>query len=171
MAKKRDASFWLFLFSGIIVVVLIALVLIQGRAPGQYDDFAQCLADEDVTMFGTYWCPNCAAQKELFGPSFRNVDYTECSPQHNRTFDLCKKDNITAVPTWEFSDGTRVTGVQSLESLAGKSGCSLTGERTGDVDDAAVSDSGSASVPDLDITIGESNEEETVLKIGDVSPE
>ncbi len=32
--------------------------------------FARCLTDRQVKMYGAYWCPHCAEQKEMFGESF-----------------------------------------------------------------------------------------------------
>ena len=64
-------------------------------------------------------------QKELFGKASRFLRYKECSPAQQRNFSLCANDNITGVPTWEFADGTRLQGVQSLETLATQAGCLL----------------------------------------------
>ena len=35
----------------------------------KYDAFARCLKDRQVKMYGAYWCPHCAEQKEMFGES------------------------------------------------------------------------------------------------------
>lgn len=113
------------MLAAVVVVLLIALAIYNKRAPSAYDGFAQCLASKEVKMYGTYWCPNCARQKEMFGNAFRFVPYKECSPQGQRSFALCANDNITGVPTWEFPDGSRLTGVQTLETLSEKSVCSL----------------------------------------------
>lgn len=76
-------------------------------------------------MYGAYWCPHCAQQKELFGEAaFRSIDYVECDPGGtNARPSLCKKAKITGYPTWEIK-GKLYPGTQSLEDLAKLSGYS-----------------------------------------------
>ena len=117
----------------IVGIIIILIIILFGwyyykdfTTPGVYNEFAQCLADSDVTYYGAFWCPNCANQNELFGKSKEFVPYVECStPNGQGQLQVCKDANITAYPTWEFADGSRVTGVQSLESLSEKTGCAL----------------------------------------------
>ena len=35
------------------------------------------MASKQVKMYGAYWCPHCAEQKEVLGSSYRFV-YVEC---------------------------------------------------------------------------------------------
>jgi len=51
---------------GIGFILLVAIVLYFMSKPGFYDEFAQCLTDKGVKMYGAYWCPHCQAQKALF---------------------------------------------------------------------------------------------------------
>ena len=77
-------------------------------------------------MYGAWWCPHCADQKEMFGLAFRYVNYTECSPEGLKTMnDTCKQAGIKGYPTWQFADGSRVEGPQSLKVLGEKTGCKL----------------------------------------------
>jgi len=76
-------------------------------------------------MYGAYWCPHCANQKDLFGNSFQYVDYIECSLPSRAQTEFCNNAGIENYPTWEFQDGERTEGVMSLESLAARSGCEL----------------------------------------------
>ena len=113
--------------------VIILIVLLFGwyyykdfTTPGAYDEFAQCLADEGATFYGAFWCPNCNNQKELFGKSEKLLPYTECStPNGQGQLQICVDANVTAYPTWEFEDGSRLVGVQTLETLSEKTGCEL----------------------------------------------
>jgi len=99
----------------------------ESAKPGQYDTFAQCLADNGVTFFGAFWCPHCKEQKELFGNSEASLPYVECSlPGGQAQNAECNEAGIQTYPTWEFADGERETGVLSLEMLAERSGCALT---------------------------------------------
>jgi len=38
---------------------------------------------------------------------------------------LCLEKKVDGYPTWDFADGSRVTGEQSLRVLAEKTGCQL----------------------------------------------
>lgn len=93
----------------------------QIEAPGQYDAFAQCLADKDVTMYGAAWCAHCQSQKKLFGNSFRLIPYVEC-PENTQ---LCIDKEINGYPTWILPDGKKLEGEQTLEKLAQESKCVL----------------------------------------------
>ncbi len=115
-------------FIGIVfglVVTITGLFIFNANTPGKYDEFAQCINNSGATFFGTFWCPHCQQQKLLFGKSEKYLPYKECSTPNGHDFNLCANDNIESTPTWQFADGTRVTGVQSLESLATVTNCKL----------------------------------------------
>jgi thiol-disulfide isomerase/thioredoxin len=116
-----------------ILIILIALGAIlffvqeQDKKPGKYDQFAMCLAEEEATFWGAFWCPACQQQKSLFGrKSAELLPYTECStPDGQATNQVCVDAEITGYPTWDFADGSRVDGVMTLEQLAEKTSCEL----------------------------------------------
>lgn len=90
------------------------------------EGFAQCLTGKGAKMYGAWWCPHCADQKEMFAESFRYVNYTECSQPGQRTQnDVCKQAEVKTYPTWQFADGSRVTGTQPLAELSKRTGCPL----------------------------------------------
>jgi hypothetical protein len=73
-------------------------------------------------MYGAYWCPYCSRQEDLFGNSFRLIDYVECDPRgENPRPQLCRAANIQGYPTWEIR-GQLYPGLLSLEELARLSG-------------------------------------------------
>ena len=114
----------------IIIIAIISLVFVQrttkARAePSVFDDFAKCLTDNGVKMYGAFWCPHCNNQKEMFGNSWKFVNYIECSLPSRAQNDLCKNAGIKAYPTWEFSDGNRIEGELTFESLSKNSNCKL----------------------------------------------
>lgn len=124
--KKSGMKMWLII--GIIAILVIAgFVIFSGSGEaGQYDAFAQCLTGQGVTMFGAYWCPHCQDQKEMFGASWKHVNYVECSlPNRAGQTAECNAEGIQSYPTWEFGDGTRQTGVIPLEQLSARTGCPL----------------------------------------------
>lgn len=98
----------------------------SATAQSTYDNFAKCLADNGVKMYGAYWCPHCNSQKQMLGESWKYVNYIECSlPDSAGQTQDCSDAGIMAYPTWEFKDGTKVEGGLSLEQLSQNSGCSL----------------------------------------------
>ncbi len=125
--KLKKRTLWAGL---VIIIIAFAGVKITGYAtssPGQYDNFAQCLTDEDVKMYGAYWCPHCNNQKRTFGDSWKYINYIECSlPDRGGQTQECAQEGITGYPTWEFSDGSRISGEVPFETLAARSGCELT---------------------------------------------
>jgi glutaredoxin len=90
----------------------------NGNNSGKYDEFAKCLSEKGATMFGAEWCGHCKEQKEMFGESFKYVNYVEC-PQNQ---DLCQQKGITGYPTW-IINGIQNPGVQSFEKLKELTGC------------------------------------------------
>ena len=84
------------------------------------------MTEDDVKFYGAFWCPRCVEQKALFGKSVKFVDYIECSPPDRRgQYPICVDANIESYPTWIFSDGSRLSGVVPLNTLAERSDCSL----------------------------------------------
>lgn len=112
----------------IVVAVIVALVILQKEAskPKIYDTFAACLGEKGAKFYGAFWCPHCGEQKAMFKGSQDLLPYVECStPDSKGQTDICIEKVIASYPTWEFADGSRLTGAQSLETLAEKTGCVL----------------------------------------------
>jgi hypothetical protein len=133
MVKKN--SYKGLIFGGIIVLVVIIIAgifLFSGgqEESGQYDEFAKCLMDSGVILYGSVTCPVCAQERELFGASFRFIDEIECSPfEDNSQAELCLEKGIEKTPTWILEENgvevQRLEGYQKLETLSELSGCSL----------------------------------------------
>ena len=121
----------------IFVIVMVLLIMGVGVVaffrspagpvePGKYDEFAQCIADSGATFYGAYWCSHCKAQKEMFGTSAKLLPYVECSTLDGRSqVQACIDKNIEGYPTWEFADGSRLSGEVALTVLAEKTSCTL----------------------------------------------
>lgn len=84
------------------------------------EDFARCLTDVGVVMYGVDWCPHCQAQKASFGDAFRLIDYVECDQEPDR----CRDADIVAYPTWDIY-GERYTGIKALSELSELADCPL----------------------------------------------
>lgn len=111
----------------LIIISIFAMLWIKSsRQPGELDAFADCLKENGAVFYGTFWCSHCQNQKELFGKSAKRLPYVECStPDGKNQSGICKDKNIDGYPTWEFNDGSRLSGELSLARLAEKTGCSL----------------------------------------------
>lgn len=107
----------------IIVAVTVVITYFVYKKPvnAQYDEFAQCLSEKKVTMYGAAWCSHCQNQKKLFGSSFQYVPYVEC-PKETK---LCLEKGVQGYPTWILENGTKLVGEQKLEELSVVSGCQL----------------------------------------------
>lgn len=135
------------IFFGVIAVLIVGTVataLLRSNAtppgPGKYDTFAQCLKDKGAVFYGAFWCPHCQAQKKLFGSSARSLPYVECSTANgNAQTQACIDKGITSYPTWEFTDGSRLTGEITLEKLAEKTLCALPDGQTSPLPQAGTS--------------------------------
>lgn len=112
----------------VLIVAAFAAVIYMGlrKRSNRLDAFAKCLAEKPAKMYGAYWCPHCTDQKEMFESSFQYVPYVECGvPGSRDEAQVCKDAGIKHFPTWQFADGERQEGTQSLQTLAAKTGCSL----------------------------------------------
>ena len=107
----------------IISMLIIALFLTacSKQDPAVLNSFATCLTEKGAKMYGAYWCGHCKNQKKLFGSSFAKVEYVECTEETQRRTD----EGIKGYPTWKLADGSSLNGVQTLASLAQKTGCLL----------------------------------------------
>ena len=106
-----------------IVAVIVALSYNQW-SPSPYvnlDEFAQCITDKGIAMYGADSCSYCRAEKAEFKSAFQYINYIECDKEPEK----CAEANIEGTPTWIFPDGTRLVGKQGLERLSEASECEL----------------------------------------------
>lgn len=124
---------------GIILGILIAAIIILA-ALGVFKNenkkalnaeiiaFADCLKEEGAKFYGAFWCPHCQNQKRIFGKkAAKALPYTECStPDGQGQTEACTEAGIESYPTWEFADGSRTGGVQSIQQLSTLTSCPIT---------------------------------------------
>jgi len=104
----------------IVVLVIIYFSVSYFTRPGNYDEFAKCLTEKEVIMYGTDWCHFCKEQKAMFGKSFKHIDYINCD--FNK--DACDSAGVSGYPTWVINN-ENYPGTRSLDYLASVSGCNI----------------------------------------------
>lgn len=122
--NKGMRFFWV----GVLFLIVAGVGISFFSKPGsnRLDSFAQCLTDKEAIFYGAFWCPHCQAQKRMFGNSVKLLSYVECStPDGQNQLQICVDKEIKQYPTWEFADGSRLTGEVPLTQLAEKTGCTL----------------------------------------------
>ncbi len=87
--------------------------------------FAKALADAGVKMYGAAWCPACTSQKELFEDGGEFLPFIEVTNPDRTLNQIGRDEEINSFPTWEFQDGSRLTGEQSLATLSQRSGVAI----------------------------------------------
>ncbi|MBI2484059.1 hypothetical protein HYV71_02655 [Candidatus Uhrbacteria bacterium] len=116
------------LWGGVAVALFAGIFLIvrAQNEPSELDSFASCLGEKGAVFYGAFWCPHCQNQKNMFGKSEKKLPYVECSTADGRAqLPVCIDKKIEGYPTWEFADGSRLSGEVALDTLAEKTGCAL----------------------------------------------
>src|SRR5580704_18555516 len=119
---SREMQIW----GGIVLFIVLAWAGFWYYRNHRYDGFAKCLAAKQTKMYGLYWCPHCAAQKEMFGKAFQYVPYVECAIKGSTQLTpACTAAGVKLFPSWQFGAGQQVEGVEHMQELSDKTGCSL----------------------------------------------
>jgi hypothetical protein len=114
---------WRLVFASLL---MSGAIFAQQSQQEKLDAFAKCLTKKNVIMYGSTLCPHCDDQKKLFGDSFKQIHYVECSPMGpTNEYNACKFAQVRYTPTWIISNGERLVGIQTLKQLSDKTGCTL----------------------------------------------
>lgn len=97
----------------------------EGEAANDLVAFAKALQTSGTTMYGAIWCKFCNEQKALFEDGADFVPFVEVTNADRTPNQIATDENITSYPTWVFPDGSRLTGVVSLATLAQKAGITI----------------------------------------------
>ena len=129
---KKSRYTFTYVLIGIFVLAIIFIAYgrsdrgLGSSASGPLAEFATCLKEAGATFYGTFWCPHCQNQKDMFGSAQGALPYVECSTADGRgQLPACANAGVEAYPTWVFGDGSRQLGTVQLSELAAKTGCSL----------------------------------------------
>lgn len=86
---------------------------------------ASLLSEQNVILYGTYWCPHTSRQKELIGrEAFQNINYVECASKGYKGNPLlCIKQKVDGYPAWYFpKTGEMISGERPLSVIAKAAG-------------------------------------------------
>lgn len=117
--KRKKSS--VYIFTGLIIVALLLIgYSVFWRTPSPTtDEFVQCLNNQGLKLYVLEGCGHCEDQKSLFNETFDQLNVIDCKYQT----DICKNSAISAVPAWQFPNGTISTGVHTFELLSQMTGC------------------------------------------------
>lgn len=93
--------------------------LVLGRSGPREFAVAEALASRGATMYGTYWCSYCDAQRQFFGKqAWAKVPYVECDAAGaGGQLGKCEAAGIRSFPEWALPGGRHLSGLLTLESL------------------------------------------------------
>ena len=87
--------------------------------------FANALKAAGAKLYGAGWSAETTAQKELFEDGGQFLDFVEVTNSDRTPNDTATQNSITTYPTWIFADGTRLEGVQTLQTLSDHTGIAI----------------------------------------------
>lgn len=101
--------------------------------------FAKALADAGVIFFGAAWCPHCNEQKQLFQDGYKHLPFVEVTNPDRTRNQRGIDEGITEYPTWQLNNAakTRLTGVQTLQTLSQRTGIAIPTSSTPSLEDMA----------------------------------
>lgn len=125
MLSRKGVSKVVVIIIAIAAIAILALLYFSltgmlVKSNPEYDNFAKCLTDKGVVMYGSKTCPHCQNQKKMFGDSFKYVNYIDCIDNSTQ----CVEKGIQYVPAW-YIDGKLYTGEKTIEELKSLSGCEV----------------------------------------------
>lgn len=97
----------------------------EGEDAQNLVEFAKALQQAGVRFFGADWCSVCAEQKKLFEDGAHFLPFIEMTNPDRTRNATAISEGVTQYPTWEFSGGQRVTGLQTLQQLSTLSGVAI----------------------------------------------
>jgi cyclophilin family peptidyl-prolyl cis-trans isomerase len=97
----------------------------EGESAPDLVAFAKALTQAGTKYFTAAWCPNCSAQKALFEDGANYLNVIEVTNPDRTLNAVGIANNITSFPTWEFPDGTRLTGQQTLATISQRAGVAI----------------------------------------------
>lgn len=83
-------------------------------------DFVEQLVAQGARLYGADWHAATTEQRQMFDDAMAQLPYTDVTTRDRRLNAVASEHQIEVLPTWIFADGTRLEGVQPLETIAEK---------------------------------------------------
>ncbi len=97
----------------------------EGENANDLVAFATLLRNSGATLYGGDWSALTTQQLRLFEDGAIYLSFVEAT-NPDRTFNsIAQQNNIQSLPTWVFSDGSRLEGVQTLAALSQRTGIAI----------------------------------------------
>lgn len=93
--------------------------------PPNLVEFARDLTASGTKLFCASWAADCTTQRQLFEDGDQHLPYIEVGTPDRRANSTAAAEGITEVPTWQFPDGSRSVGFQTLEEISTQSGVAI----------------------------------------------
>jgi hypothetical protein len=124
--NKQNKIILIFVVVLILITIVFAVLELKNKEETvliNYDDFAKCLRENDAVMYGAESCSHCKEQKNVFGNSFKYINYVECPENIN----LCLDRGIRGYPTWIIGTSTKIEGFDenTMQELSRATSCPL----------------------------------------------
>lgn len=107
----------------------VAVVAAQSAEGANLVEFAQGLASAGVKLYGAKWDVATTTQRDLFEDGRQFLPFVDVTAADRTRLPLADSLDIDVYPTWVFTDGSRLEGVQSLVTIAQRAGITLGGSR------------------------------------------
>jgi len=101
----------------ILAVVVLAYFIINLNFQEVPEETARCIGNNSV-LYVQLGCSHCRTQENLFGESYKYINFVDCFYERQKCIDL----NIQATPTWVIK-GEKYSGVQEINKLKELTGC------------------------------------------------
>lgn len=118
--KKKTKRYIILAILVVAVIIISYTFYVRSLMPGIYDDFAKCLSEKGVVIYGNDFCSYTNQQLNGFGKSEKYLKYVKCAENK----ELCDSKGVKVTPTWEI-EGKMYEQVQSFDKLSTLSGCEI----------------------------------------------
>jgi large repetitive protein len=101
----------------------------EGEAEGEAADdlvaFAKALTTAGAKLYGADWSATTTEQRGLFEEGSVSLPFVEVTNADRSLNTIGTQQNITTFPTWKFTNGNTLTGLQTLQQIATSSGVAI----------------------------------------------
>jgi len=97
----------------------------EGESSEDLVEFAKLLTQSGTVVYGATWSADSSEQRRLFQDGAKYLPFVNVTNPDRTPNQLAAQHQITVYPTWVFDDGSRLEGMQSLATIALRSGLTI----------------------------------------------